>query len=171
MRSVIVRVEMDAQSIAREIDKELANIARNTNFSGVLFNTASVSRKGKEVPLFPLLDRGTRPHEISPGDKGVLANEQDDFIVSKPVQHPGTPPYDISARAVAYLEAALARNVAGTSTRALANRRGETIDFQLIRQTFINVLNQTVDFAAKITPASWKKVKASYSVRLNNRQI
>lgn len=170
-RSLSFRVEIDVRSIAREIDKEIANLRANTGLEGQLINNAVFQRNGEQVSLFKFLDVGTREHIIPPGSKGVLANEQADFIVSGSVRHPGTPPHDITSRTFSYFEQVFARKVSGVSTRALANRTGTQIDFDLVRQTFVDSMVLARDFAEKITPSNWASVKAGYDIRINKRRV
>ena len=177
MPPLVLRVEVNIDAIAREIDKVIADITGSGDLEGQLLNTAVVGTRKNPISLFALLDNGTHAHNIPLGKGGYLANPDAEgkgdkgFIVRSSVNHPGTPPHDISARATTYFESALQRKLVGSSTRALINRTSSILDFTLVRATFVEALEQTKRYAETITPANWTRVKTSYETRLNKRKI
>jgi hypothetical protein len=171
-RALAFNVSIDAAALLDGIDKELADLENLRSLQGQLINTATGTHaNNKDIALFTFLDRGTRAHIIEPSSAGYLADRNKDFIIRSAVEHPGTPPFDISARALTYFQQKLEQKVAGPSTRSLARRTGQAIDFSLVKQIFVEALQQTRDFAASITPNNWFSVKRSYEARVNGRRV
>ena len=76
-------------------------IRMNNKLSGVLYN---------RQPYALYVHEGTRPHEIRPREKKVLANRRTGQFFGKLVHHPGTQANQFFSRAVERSKAAIQKN-------------------------------------------------------------
>jgi hypothetical protein len=175
---------LNAKTLAAEAGKVLALGRREfIRMHAQIVNTAVAhTATGDEIPLFRLLDRGAEPHLIPdfPSSQNVLASAEGRTPSSKPLKHPirgqqlhhpGIAPHDISGRAYIYFQNKLQQYFYNPSwTRSIAGRSATVLPFDMIRQAIFTVLRMTKNYAAQITPASWRSVKVSYHVVVNGKR-
>jgi hypothetical protein len=167
-RALVVVPEIDVKSLLGDIDLVIDNISKAIVDANIR-NTAITVREGKRWLLFPFLDKGTKPHWIDTKEDDVaelLGSVEHDFgPVHGPIHHPGTRPYDISARVATYLEQTmegLFNNIDSTDTNVVTSNKFN----EIIRLA----MSQALDFAVRITPDNWVSVKNSYQVYIKGRR-
>lgn len=158
---------VDAKKAIADLDRVLVSIRRSPRINLEVGNSAVLTRdNGPEISLYKLLDEGTAPHQI--GDRNsILANKEKAFgPVHGPVQHPGTPSHDISARATTYAEALLNNKLTG-----LAASSKDFIKLVDLEKLFAGIGIDIVKFAQEITPDIWTHVKKSFGASLRGRAL
>ena len=175
MPPVVFTVDIDRRRLISDLRKQVAEIKKLGSLKGTIINSATVARAGGSIPLFPFLDRGTKPHIIVAASGSALASgETNPRPLEHPVKivaHPGSAPHDISARVFSFFITKMREKFFGQSSGAVSRRRDEIIKAELIRSVFVRVLKDTKRFAAQITPSNWKSVKRSYGIRIAGKRI
>ncbi|HEC74804.1 MAG TPA: hypothetical protein ENI26_10615 [Methylophaga aminisulfidivorans] len=175
MPPVVFGVNIDRRRLISDLRAQVAEVKRLRNLKGDIINSATVARAGGSIPLFPFLDRGTKPHIIVAASGSALASDETNprplEHPVKVVAHPGSAPHDISARVFSFFVTRMRERFFGQSPGAVSRRKDEIIRAELIRSIFVRVLKDTKRFAAQITPSNWKSVKRSYEIRLGGRRV
>lgn len=168
-RALVISPVLDGKAMAEALDKTLQGF-QTAKLSAQVINTATVTRDSKTWSLFTFLDTGTKPHYIGEADT-VLANQQADFgPVWGPVFHPGTRPYDITARVDLYMQAAIRTRVAfPTLNFAGISSKDDNLPWNKLRTVLVGILKSTVAYAVEITPDTWQAVKAGYRLSINGK--
>jgi hypothetical protein len=166
-RALVIKPTIDVKRLLKIVDRTVEDIDNVLN-TGAIWNNAVSFRSGKQVLIFPFLDKGTRPHWIdTQEDDGLLANQASDFgPVYGPIFHPGTPPHDISTRVGAHFEHMLEVMFDDPSLDALEEIPTQRFNF-IVKQALL----ESIDFAIQITPDNWPKVKASYAAYAGGRRV
>jgi hypothetical protein len=165
-RALVIAPRFDVRGMAADLERELLNATLTAQIEAQIRNVATVQDDKGVYLLYDFLDKGTQPHWIGEADE-LLANRRNDFgPVWGPVFHPGTRPFDITARTGSYIQNYFERMVAeGVDTRST-----DTIQWREIRLLIVDGLLAAMDFARNITPDNWSSVKASYQLYLNGRR-
>lgn len=166
-RALVISPVLDGKAFAAVLDKVLTGFT-SSQISAQLTNTATVVRAARSWLLFPFLDRGTKPHYIGDGSE-KLANLVKGFgPVWGPVFHPGTRPYDITARVATYLQARLQQQVSFPLLHFAGISSSSTdLPWDKLSNVLVAVLTDSLNFARTITPDNWAYVKASYKLVIN----
>ena len=169
-RALVIAPVIDGKAMIAALDAVVSGFSGRGVIKAQITNSATTESGGQTWSLFAFLDEGTKPHYID-DDGEVMGNILTNFgPVWGPLFHPGTRPYDITARVSSYFEAKLAQLVdvivpdTGTS---ISNR----VPWESFRNVTLLALRSALDFAVTITPDNWHRVKASYKLTVNGRSV
>ena len=169
-RALVISPVIDGKSLLATVEKVFSGFTEAT-LKAQVRNTAYITRGSKVWLLFPFLDKGTSPHYIGEGDE-LLANKQKSFgPVWGPVFHPGSRPYDITARVEAYFQSQVKNLLQSKTVLSIGSITSEDVPVRLFRRNILWALKLSVEFARTITPDSWRYVKDSYELYLNGRKV
>ncbi len=170
-RALVLTPVLDVKSMIAALDKILVGFS-GVSLSAQIRNTATVTRESRLWLLFPFLDKGTKPHWIGEADDLLGSKGREFGPVWGPVLHPGTRPYDISARVAAQLQSLLESRVRFPVLHfAGIKSKSPEVPWENLRRVMVDILLSTVKFAERITPDNWRQVKQSYELWISGRRV